>query len=101
MKVTPVNKKFGKFSPGESFDLPDKTAKIFVKLGKLAKVEDQPAMMYATRMLQAAAGDAVGYRYTPASANAIAVDEGPTNAPYGYKADGTPRQRPGRPAKSE
>jgi len=88
MKVTPVNKKFGKYSPGEAFDLPDKTAKIFVKLGKLAKVDvvdsqeepeqDNPSgPFYSTRMMQA------------------------DPAPYGYKADGTPRQRPGRPAKSE
>lgn len=83
MKVTPVNKKFGKYQPGEAFDLPDKTAKIFVKLGKLSKVEvAEAAPVYMTRMLQA----------EPVKSDA---------APYGYKVDGTPRQRPGRPAKSE
>ena len=84
MKVTPVGKKFGKYAPGESFDLPDKTAKIFIKLGKLAKLVNaiEPAPVYMTRMLQA----------EPVKSEA---------APYGYKADGTPRQRPGRPAKSE
>lgn len=32
---------------------------------------------------------------------ATATDEQPKGAPYGYKADGTPRKRPGRPANGE
>lgn len=87
MKVTPTKKKFGKYAPGEPFDLPDKAAKVFIKIGKLAAVVDAPALTqasqtYSTRMMTAE---------SPASA--AVVDP----APYGYKADGTPRKRPGRP----
>lgn len=77
MKVTPVNRKFGKYSPDEEFDLPDKTAKVLIKAGKLREVQG-----YQTRMLSAAP---------------VVVEA----APYGYKSDGTPRKRPGRPAASE
>lgn len=77
MKVTPVNQKFGKYLPGQEFDLPDKTARIFIKVGKLLEVQG-----YQTRML---------------SATPVVVEA----APYGYKSDGTPRKRPGRPAASE
>lgn len=81
MKVTPIKKKFGKYAPGEEFELPDKAAKIFIKVGKLQQVH-AGGLSYQTRMMQAAA---------------------PTveSAPYGYKADGTPRKRPGRPSASE
>ena len=82
MKVTPIKKKFGKYAPGDVFDLPDKAAKLFIKVGKLAAVTAAPA--YQTRMMQAA----------PVQAVVPAADP----APYGYKADGTPRKRPGRPA---
>lgn len=55
-------------------------AKVLVKKGLVRIVESEaPApAAYETRMLQAA-----------------------ESAPYGYKADGTPRMRPGRPAKAE
>ena len=36
MQITPVKKKFGRYSPGEPFDLPDKAAKVLIKLGKVA-----------------------------------------------------------------
>lgn len=85
MKVTPVGRKFGKYSPGDEFELPDKTAKVLVRLGKLA-VSSAP--VYQTRMMQAEAAPVV-----------VAVLE--EDAPYGFKADGTPRKRPGRPAASE
>lgn len=39
MLVTPVKKKFGKYSPGESFEFPDRAAKIMIKVGKLAAYE--------------------------------------------------------------
>lgn len=84
MKVTPVSKKFGKYRPGDEFDLPDRAAKVFVRAGRLKKVESAPT--YKTRMMTAA---------PPIRA------EQPDPAPYGYKADGTPRKRPGRPAASE
>ena len=58
-------------------------AKVLVKKGVVriveAEAEAAPAV-YETRMLQSAPAE---------------------SAPYGYKADGTPRLRPGRPAKAE
>jgi hypothetical protein len=85
MKVTPINRKFGKHAPGDVFDLPDKTAKLMIKLKKVQAVVDPlpVAIPYQTRAMQAA----------PAPE--------PELAPYGYKADGTPRKRPGRSASSQ
>lgn len=40
MKVTPV-KKFGKYLEGEVFDLPDKTARPFIKAGRIRAVIEQ------------------------------------------------------------
>jgi hypothetical protein len=80
MKVTPVGKSFGKYKIGDEFELADKAANVFVKAGKLRKVE--PIAGYQTRMMSVSA---------------------PVNleqANYGYKTDGTPRKRPGRPAAS-
>lgn len=90
MKVTPVNKKFGKYVPGDVFDFPDKPAKVFIKLGKLEQVNSAPT--YQTRMMQAepvASPSAAAFE-------AKAVEAETDSAPYGYKADGTPRKRPGR-----
>lgn len=39
MKVTPLNRKFGKYAPGDVFELPDRAAKVFIKVGKLLAVE--------------------------------------------------------------
>lgn len=80
MLVTPVNR-FGKYRVGDVFEFPDKAARIFIKARKLAAVE-AGAPTYQTRAMQA----------EPVAA--IIVQE----APYGLKADGTPRKRPGRPA---
>lgn len=91
MKVTPVGKKFGKYAPGVEFDLPDKAAKVFIKVGKLKKVEAS-APTYQTRMMQAEPAASVVASSTP-DTTALAED----SAPYGYKIDGTPRKRPGRP----
>jgi hypothetical protein len=90
MKVTPIKKKFGKYAPGDEFELPDKMAKVFIKVGKLARVES-PAPVYQTRMMQAAPVQAV-------VAPAVLAEPAAGPAPYGYKADGTPRKRPGRAA---
>jgi hypothetical protein len=83
MKVTPVSRKFGKYAPGDEFELPERTAKLLIKVGKLQEVTSS-APVYQTRMMTA---------------------EPPTqksdDAPYGYKLDGTPRARPGRQAKAE
>lgn len=40
MQVTPLNKKFGKFKPGETFVLPDKAARVLIRIGKLSAVAD-------------------------------------------------------------
>lgn len=85
MKVTPVKKKFGKYSPGESFDLPDKAAKVLIKVGKLRAV-DEGSQVYRTRVMQP---------QEPMQMQQAAMQ---AEAPWGYKTDGTPRKRPGRPA---
>lgn len=98
MKVTPTKKKFGKYAVGDVFELPSRTAKVFIKVGTLraadASIETVEVPVYATRMMQAA----------PASLHTVSAEalaQTAAIAPYGYKADGTPRLRPGRPAKSE
>lgn len=96
MKVTPVSRKFGKYAPGDVFELKDKTAKLLIKVGKLSEVVVNPSpATYVTRMMTAEEPKPV----VAFTAEALADD--PEPAPYGYKADGTPRLRPGRPAKSE
>lgn len=40
MKVTPVNKPFGKYKVGDVFEFPSKAAKVYIKIGKLAEVTD-------------------------------------------------------------
>ncbi len=104
MKVTPIKKKFGKYAPGDVFTLPDKTAKIFIKANRLEQsegvVSPAPALgAYQTRMLQAAPVSVGGLPDADALATAADGKLTTTEAPYGYKADGTPRARPGRPAK--
>lgn len=93
MKVTPIKKKFGKYAPGDEFDLPDKAAKIFIKVGKLEQVHTA-APTYQTRMMQAEPVAA------PAAAATIHTPEA-EEAPYGYKVDGTPRKRPAPKRKTE
>lgn len=94
MKVTPTKKKFGKYAVGDVFELPPKTARVFIKVGKLAAVAEvelpplHHSGLYQNRMMAADKAARIG----PAVVEV---------APYGYKADGTPRLRPGRPAKSE
>ncbi len=82
MKVTPIGKKFGSYKPGDEFILPDKAAAIFIKAGKLKQVgttDVQPkGLEYQTRMM---------------TAKVAPLGEA---APYGVKADGTPKKRPGR-----
>lgn len=90
MKVTPIGKSFGKYKPGDEFDLPDKAAKLFIKVKKLQEVvrSDVPALGYQTRMMTAVP---VAEASPAVAATAKVSDE---EAPYGYKADGTPRLRP-------
>lgn len=42
MKVTPV-KKFGKYREGEVFELPDKTARPFIKAGRIRAIIEEGA----------------------------------------------------------
>lgn len=110
MKVTPTKKKFGKYKPGDVFDFPDKAAKLFIKIGKLAGVVEaasltQASQTYSTRMMQAepAAPATVTRPVTQSEKPQVfpgAIIQS-AEAPYGYKADGTPRKRPGRPASAE
>lgn len=63
---------------------PDAIGKILVARGIGEEVKaGEVAGTYQTRMLTAAVP---------------AIPATPPEAPYGYKADGTPRKRPGRPA---
>lgn len=137
MKVTPLKKKFGKHEVGSVFDLPDKAARLFIKVGKLQ--EANPSQTYTTRDMRAyqpapvvvVANDppadhpaAEPVVSTPVEATEVistessvsgdnesasveAEEAGGDNtpdadAPWGRKADGTPKKRPGRaPAVSE
>jgi hypothetical protein len=63
---------------GRRTKVPDQAGRALVKLGRAIEVQEAQAQAgYSTRMMQAVA---------PAASNAA--------APYGYKADGTPRKRP-------
>lgn len=89
MKVTPIDRKFGKHRPGDVFELPDKAAKLFIRIGKLRAAEP--------------AAEPVPQTYQTRAMLAAPIPE-PVHAPYGFKADGTPRLRPApnaRPKVSE
>lgn len=110
MKVTPTKRKFGKYNPGDTFELKDKVARVLIKVGKLREADEpeEAPKGYQTRMMQAAPSPA------PAPAAVLETKQEPEvpqaepaaetqaeEAPYGYKADGTPRKRPGRAAKTD
>lgn len=137
MKVTPLKKKFGKHEVGSVFDLPDKAARLFIKVGKLQ--EANPSQTYTTRDMRAyqttpvavvakdpptdppaaepvvstpaEATEAVSTEATVSGDNesaAVGAEEAggdntpDADAPWGRKADGTPKKRPGRaPAVTE
>ena len=105
MQVTPVNRKLGKYAPGDVFELRDKTAKLLIKLGKLAEATAVPTkpQTYLTRDMRAAPAPVVEVREAGAdtAADESDVPRGTEDAPYGYKTDGTPRKRPGRSAAGE
>lgn len=48
MLVTPTKRKVGKYKPGDSFDMPDRLAKAYLKAGHVTRADT-----YQTRMLQA------------------------------------------------
>jgi len=101
MLVTPAKKSFGKYKPGDVFELRDKAAEAMIKIGKLkqAAAPSEPAS-YTTRELRATPSSAAEPA-APIVTDESAVEAAPAEAepaPYGYKADGTPRKRPGRTA---
>lgn len=101
MQVTPTKKKFGKYSPGDVFEMPDKTAKVFIKVGKLQAAES--SLGYQTRMMQAAPAaveqEVIAVAETTVDPTELSIsdesvpEEKSEEAPFGYKADGTPRKR--------
>jgi hypothetical protein len=105
MDVTPINRKFGAHMPGDTFKLPDAVAKVFIKKGRLAEANAPvKSQGYVTRDMRPAAPVAYVAPQTVAEEpqDAHEAEESVEEAaPYGYKADGTPRKRPGRPAASE
>ena len=101
MQVTPVGKKFGRYAPGDAFALKDAVAKVFIKKGRLAEAKEPApvkSQSYITRDMRPAPVAYVAPEPEAVEAEQV-VEE--VDAPYGYKADGTPRKRPGRPAASE
>lgn len=44
MKVTPVGRKFNQYKVGDVFDVPDKVAKVLIKLGKLREANEVPVV---------------------------------------------------------
>lgn len=102
MKVTPVNKKFGKYAPGDEFEFPDKTAKIFIRLGKLVAVGAAPT--YQTRMMQAEAPAVVQIERAATVESVAQLDLDSLGAEWNEtlhsstkarNTDGTWRKRPG------
>lgn len=92
MKVTPIGKKFGKYAPGDVFELPDQTAKIFIKLKKLevAGTYVAPTMTYQTRALTAGSADV--------DSTGVEWDATLHTSTKLKNSDGTWRKKPGRAA---
>lgn len=97
VKVTPLNRRFGKYLPGDTFEIHPAAAKVFITKGRLAAAEVAPT--YQTRMMTASDVSALQHPFSP-NLNPTSVTT-TDEAPYGYKADGTPKKRPGRQAKAE
>lgn len=92
MKVTPVKRKFGRYQPGEEFDLPDKVARIFINAKKLQAV----GMTYQTRALQAAPVREVAS--VEVDSVGIEWDASLHTSTKLKNSDGTWRKKPGRAA---
>ncbi len=92
MKVTPINRKFGRYQPGEEFDLPDKVARVFVNAKKLAYV----AGVYQTRALVAAPVQAAVS--VEVDSNGVEWDATLHTSTKLKNSDGTWRKKPGRVA---
>lgn len=98
MRVTPVNRKFGRYLPGEEFDLPDKVARVFINAKKLQAFDG-----YQTRALQAASNVAAvmnEYKQKAAEADSsgAAWDAALHTSTKLKNSDGTWRKKPGRAA---
>lgn len=93
MKVTPIKRKFGRYAPGEEFELPDRVAKVFIRA---KKVEAAGGMTYQTRALQAAP-----VQSTPSvdvDSSGAAWDAALHTSTKLKNSDGTWRKKPGRVA---
>lgn len=105
IKVTPVSRKFGKYKPGDPFELPARAAKIYIRIGRLAAVTDEQieraekAMQYQTRAMTAEP-PAVVTHTASVEVDAAGVEWNPEihAANKLKKADGTWRRRAGRSA---
>jgi hypothetical protein len=59
MQVTPTKKAFGSYKPGDSFDLPEKTARHLIRVGLVCEVGEvsprtgRPKRAYTRRDLRA------------------------------------------------
>lgn len=118
MKVTPIKRKFGRYMPGEEFELPDKVARIFVSAKKLAyvggEVKAKAEPVYQTRALVAAPVQAVPVveivgsvevvgeveTFDPAEVDSTGVEWDATlhTSTKLKNSDGTWRKKPGRAA---
>jgi hypothetical protein len=92
MKVTPIKRKFGRYLPGEEFDLPDKVARVFINAKKVQAV----GMPYQTRALVAA--PAFAHPMVEVDANGVEWDAALHTSTKLKNADGTWRKKPGRAA---
>lgn len=89
MKVTPIKRKFGRYLPGEEFEMPDKAARIFINAKKLEAVG---GMTYQTRALVAAP------IHVEVDSAGIAWDASLHTSTKLKNSDGTWRRKPGRAA---
>jgi hypothetical protein len=99
MKVTPVGKKFGSYSPGDVFEFPDTPAKALIKIKKLAPADGEltsKRLTYNTRALVATPAtqidsvevDSAGVEWDASSHTSTKLKN----------SDGTWRKKPGRAA---
>lgn len=88
MKVTPIKHRFGRYQPGEEFDLPDKVARVFINAKKL--------VAYQTRALEAAPAQAAVS--VEVDAAGIQWDAAVHTSTKLKNFDGTWRKKPGRVA---
>lgn len=91
MKVTPLKRKFGRYLPGEEFDLPDNVARVFIRAKKVEQVG------YETRALVAGKPAKMPASVEVDSAG-VAWDASLHTSTKLKNSDGTWRKKPGRAA---